>query len=306
METPKNMAGKKILIITAGFYPQNNPRSFRATELAKEFSRQGHEVVVYVPKNDFNYSNFEKEFRIEINDLGKLRLKSFVVKGNKAIKLTKRAINRFLQLLIEYPNIELMPKVRKALKQKNGFDLLISIAVPHPVHWGVAWARSRKNPIAKVWVADCGDPYMGDRLDSFKKLFYFKYLEKWFCDKADFITVPNSDHIDYYYHEFKPKIRIIPQGFKFEDSNIYKGEVKNAVPTFAFAGRFLPKLRDPGPFLDHLVTLDTEFRFAVYTPNIEFLTPYKKRLGNKLVIKGFVPREELLYELSQMDFLLHI
>lgn len=37
---------KKILIVTNGYYPKNSPRSFRATEFAKELHRQGHQVTV--------------------------------------------------------------------------------------------------------------------------------------------------------------------------------------------------------------------------------------------------------------------
>src|SRR5699024_12169166 len=68
---------------------------------------------------------------------------------------------RSLLQLFEYPDIELLFKVKKALREESGFDLLISIAVPHPIHWGTAWAWRKENPIAKTWVADCGDPYMG-------------------------------------------------------------------------------------------------------------------------------------------------
>ena len=35
----------KILIVSGFFYPQNTPRAFRTTELAKEFARLGHDVV---------------------------------------------------------------------------------------------------------------------------------------------------------------------------------------------------------------------------------------------------------------------
>jgi hypothetical protein len=43
------MLKKKLLIVTHGFYPEQSPRSFRATELAKEFCRQGHQVSIIAP-----------------------------------------------------------------------------------------------------------------------------------------------------------------------------------------------------------------------------------------------------------------
>jgi len=36
------MERKKILIVSASFYPENSPHSFRTTELTKEFARQQH------------------------------------------------------------------------------------------------------------------------------------------------------------------------------------------------------------------------------------------------------------------------
>jgi hypothetical protein len=99
---------------------------------------------------------------------------------------------RFSSLLFEYPFIQLMPMLKRGLKGESGYDLLISVAVPHPIHWGVAAVRTKTNPIAKVWVADCGDPYMGQENDTFKPPFYFGWLEKKFCRIADYITCPRK------------------------------------------------------------------------------------------------------------------
>ena len=76
---------------------------------------------------------------------------------------------------------------------ETGYDLLISVAVPYPIHWGIARIRTKGNKMGKIWVADCGDPYYGCKTDSFKKMFYFKYIEKWFCRKTDYISVPKSN-----------------------------------------------------------------------------------------------------------------
>jgi hypothetical protein len=44
----------------------------------------------------------------------------------------------------------------------------------------------------------------------------------------------------------------------------------------------------------------------VYTETQDLLFPYKDKLGDKLVIKNYIPRIELLKELSSMDFLVNI
>ena len=299
---------KKILIVSPSFYPQNSPRSFRATELVKEFSKQGHDVTVYIPKDNTIHAEFEKEFGVKIKYLGERKLKDIIVSKskNKIAGLLKKLYRRLLVQLIDYPYIELMFKVKKVLSKEKEYDLLISIAVPFPIHWGVAWARTVKKPIAKIWVADCGDPFYFSSHDSFKKLFYFKYLEKWFSRKADYISIPYEGLKKYFFKEFESKYKIIPQGFNFDEVSISKEKFNNEVLTFGFSGTFMKNSRDPRKFLDYLVKLDTPFRFVLYNRQKEFTDPYKEILGEKLIIKDYIPRNDLLYELSKMDFLVNL
>lgn len=299
------MSSKKILIVSGSFYPQVSPRSFRTTELAIELAKQGHTVKVYIPCEDYDYSKFEKEHDLVISDIGKLHFKDVEVKGGKIEQLARRVIKRSLKMLFEWPDIELAYKVMKVLKHENTFDLLISIAVPYPIHWGVALSIKRRKPLADCWVADCGDPYMGDRTDSFRKLFYFKFIEKWFSRKTNYITVPFEGAIDAYYPEFHDKIRIIPQGFNFEDLILNDFVKQKEYPVFAYAGGFIPGKRDPASFLSFLSKLDDNFRFVVFTSQVEMLANAKIYLKEKLEIRSLVPRKELLAELCQMDFLMN-
>lgn len=301
------MQSKKILVVSSAFYPENSPRSFRTTELVKELARQGHQVTLYTLKKDEFHVPIEKEFGIEIKDIGARKFPIINIgKGPKLFSLFKRIINRILLQLILYPDIELMLMVKKALRKEEGtFDLIISIAVPHPIHWGVVWARTKSKPLAAKWVADCGDAFMFANHDSFNKLFYFKYFEKWFCRKADYIAIPKIMMKENYYPEFHHKIIEIPQGFKFEEVEKINYS-KNEITTFAFAGTFIRTTRNPSPLLDFLVTIEEPFKFIVYTETQDLLLPYKDKLGDKLVIKNYIPRIELLKELSSMDFLINI
>lgn len=301
------MNQKKILIVSRSFYPQISPRSFRTTELAKEFARQGHHVSVLTHPNKIEHASFKRDFNIYFISLGSNQNPKFQLPGrSRYVTLINRAIQRVLLMLIEYPDIILMFKVKSALKKLSGFDLLISIAVPHPVHWGVAWAWNRKKNIAKTWIADCGDPYMGSIHDSYRKLFYFKYFEKWFCRKANLIAVPKISMKENFYPEFRDKIIEIPQGFKFEDVRIYEGDVNNEVPSFAFAGVFMSSTRNPTQLLECLIKIDRKFRFIAFTRTPELLLPYKPILKDKLEIRDFIPRLELIHSLSKMDFLINI
>lgn len=293
----------KILIVSHFFYPENTPRAFRTTELANEFARQGHEVKIITHFNSDVHPKLEKEYGYKIIDLGKPKFKSIKLEGNKFSFYLKSILRRLLLLFFEYPNIELMFLLKKVLKNETDNDLMISIAIPHTIHWGVAFAHSTKNKVAKIWVADCGDPYMGCKTDSLKKLFYFKYIEQYWGRKCNFITVPHPDIIADFYPQFREKIVVIPQGFKFKD--LGKNKTHNSVPTFAFAGILSEKYRNPKMFLEYLVSLDRDFKFIVYS-NFEMLNLYKSKLKNKLEIRKQVPRIELLDELMNVDFLINI
>lgn len=299
----------KILIITQGFYPEQSPRSFRASELAKEFSRQGHMVTVMAPYRETT-ENFAKQYGFIFNSLGVLTWNIFNFKSLGIFgKVYNKFVNRFLNLFFEYPMMEIFFKTRKAIKEeKKQYDLLISIAVPHPIHWAVAsvW-NLNKNNLAKVWIADCGDAYMGNDLDRFRKPFYFMFLEKWFCRKADYITIPKEEMKINFYKEFHSKFREIPQGFNFKDSLKYlKPYVKNKVPTFAFSGSFIPGNRDPYKLLAFLTSLDIDFRFHIFTMTKSHVLPFIDKSKGKIILHDYIPRNELLGVLSQMDFLINI
>jgi hypothetical protein len=297
---------KRILIVTRAFYPEISPRSFRATELAFEFVRSGHRTTVITINRGGVYKDLLQAYpELTIHTLLPLRFKEINDSRNRIISIIKRGFARILMLLFEYPNVELVFRISRALKKVSGFDLLISIACPHPVHWGVAKARSSTHRIADKWVADCGDPYMGDRADSFRKLFYFKYIEKWCFRKADFISIPFEGARDAYYPEFQSKIRIIPQGFRLDDMDLPKYKGRNSYPVFAYTGYFIPGKRDPRNFLEFLATCKNEFRFIVYTRMKDLIEPYQCKLRDKLIIRDFIPRKELLKDLAAMDFLVN-
>lgn len=300
------MYNKKILIVSHSFYPRNTPRAFRTTELAKELVKQGHKVTVLTPKSKIHHE-FENNHGVIIKDLGQPKWKVIDLKGTGLLFFFRRALKKFSRLLFEYPYIELMGMVKRALKNEHDYDALISIAIPYPVHWGVAkiWSKGTKKNPARVWIADCGDPYMGEDNDTFKKPFYFGWVEKWFMRKVDYITVPTAGAIQGYYSEFHSKIKVIPQGFRFEDIKVYKSKKQNSYPIFAYPGMFIPGRRDPKELFEYLCRIPIHFEFHIYTSTTQWVEPYIKKSNGKIQLKTMVPRDKLLYELSKMDFVVN-
>ena len=296
----------KFLLISGAFFPGDSPRAYRTTELAKELSRMGHEVRVIAfstnPKvNKFNYDDFTREFNITVSIIPQ---KWHLINSQSVVA---RIINRFLMQFVAYPDIEILRLLPMVFKREGKYDAMISIAVPHQIHWSLA--RCGKAEISKhcnTWIADCGDPFMGVKSASFKPAFYFKYIEKKWCKMCDYIAVVIESEKDNYYHDFRDKIKVIPQGIDFDSFAVENTYVPNKVPTFVYAGGFIPGIRDPRPILDYLTTIDRDFKFIIYPKDKELLLPYQVKLGGKMQIRDFIPRQELIKVISQCDFVLNI
>lgn len=291
----------KITIIGQWIYPQVTPRAHRTWQLAKCFAKMGHDVTVYALLGKTDYSELEKKHNLKIRNLGKSWF------GNsrsdtKTTSIISRAIGKILGSRFQFPHIEFKRLARKLISSLNEeIDILITIAAPHPIHWGAAQAMPKRN--IKFWIADCGDPFM---LNPFHKspAKYEKDERAW-CEKVDAITIPIENGRDAYYKEYHNKIHIIPQGFDFTEAKIAE-YIPNRVPTFAFSGAAYPGLRDPIKFLKFLKYVNFNFKFVVYTPCRKHFEPYATLLGNKFEFRDLVPRNTLINELSKMDFLINI
>lgn len=289
---------KKILIVSARFWPENSPRAFRATELAKELGRKGHAVTVLTAFKE-ELQDFKAD-NVNIKNFGVLRLKN--IKFGSSI--IARAINRALQLLFDFPNIEIFFKVRKALKDETGYDALISIAVPHPTHWGVASVWNKKK-IAKIWIADSGDPYMIKENDSFGRLFYFKFIERWSYNKTNYLTIPTENSIKLYEEFVRPKIRVISQGF---DVSQFPKPVPNSTDEvrLGYAGSFIPGIRDPREFCEYLIENYTNYKFYIFTSTPMCVKEVEAKSKGNIIVNGIIPRHELLDKFSKLDFVVNV
>lgn len=289
----------KILIVSGCFYPTNAPRAFRTTELVKEFGRLGHSVRVYFPENNYNYSEFIKNNpNVEISFMPQIH-------GEAPKNKFGYAIWRIANILAAYPSVKYYTLLKKVLEKENNYDLLVSVAVPHPIHWGIGNIY-KKRKIARTWIADCGDPYMLCKTDSHNAPGYMRYFEDLWCKKCDYISVPTETSYTGYYPEYHNKIKVIPQGFNFDAVKVLEYK-KNYIPTFAFAGSFIPGRRDPRKLFEYLCTIEKPFKFFVYgTSDKNRWSGLLSKLEGKVFFEKPIPRAELLPKLSQMDFLINI
>ena len=296
----------RILVITQHIIPIQSPRSIRSTELIKELARRGHQVTVYAVLGKYDYTDFQQETDIKVKPIPiHWELHPYTSDGDSKRTLIDKILGRLLRKF-EFPLFEFYYRITQIIKNEETFDVLISIAAPHHIHWGCARAKAKyPKQFPQTWIADCGDPFMKNGTTREHLKCFAKY-ERQFCSACDYVTVPIENAKDAYYQEYRNKIRVIPQGFDFDLNAARQTSVKNDVPTFAFAGMFYADIRNPKLFLEYLSTVEKDFRFVVYTRFDNLLSDFKEKLGSKLIVKSPIPRSELIEELRKMDFLVNI
>lgn len=291
----------KILIVSQYFPPYNTPRAFRTFELAKEFSRIGHDVTVYSLIGNHDNSDLENKYGFTVKDLGPSRFGNADSTGywNKNI-IYRVCAHVFIKY--EFPSFELAYLIKNKITDIESYDIVISIAWPFWIHFGIGILKKRSKRFP-LWISDCGDPFTGNPFNRYPH--FYKKIERWWGNLTDYITIPIEQAKKAYYPEVQAKLHVIPQGFDF--SNIRISEyVKNKKLTFVYAGQFYEGIRDPRKFLDYLSTLDIDFVFKIFTNDTKAMSSYEDKLGSKLELRGYISREQLLMILSSADFLVNI
>lgn len=301
----------KIVIISGSFYPSIHPRAFRAAELAKELAREGHNVTAVFFKRDdtFNYEQYEKEINVEL-----IPFNIFGKGVSKASNHKRTVCFRVKRFLIEYllcGKLFLYGKqIKEALNTLDCFrsaDMVIAMSTPFPVHYGF-YKYMKEEGKHYIAIADSGDPFYYSKQTP--RAIWFKYIERNIYKLCDYITIPTANAIDLYSPICpKEKIKVIPQGFDMTHLNLFTGEF--GIPLkFAYAGVFYWDIRNPEFLFKYLNGQKLNYEFHVFmrykdTTFIETLDKYPN-LKRKTIIRYGVPHDDLIYELSKMNFLINI
>lgn len=285
----------KILIISRMTVPRQSPRAFRTAELSEYLAKSGHDVTLYVVKGKYDYTSYMQKTGIKIKPI-------HTALTNAMPSFINKFFTKLFKRWLYYPDIEFMFRMKKILQAENNIDLLITIAQPHSIHWGVGFAKAKLDKrFPKIWVADCGDPFCGSPFGNWPK--YMSYFEKKWCRQVDYITVPTEASKEGYFSEFRDKIRVIPQGFDFSKTPILEYK-KNDIPTFVFTGAIHPG-RSPKSFMDYLLTLDIDFRFLLYMRS-PLDMKYESLSNGKIKYMIGYGRQEIIKTCSQADFLINV
>jgi hypothetical protein len=322
-----------ILLVSYYFYPELTPRAFRTFELVKEFCEQGHKVTLLIPNKicydteKYQHNNLtvctigeklhgiqllENQSPLEDYSESSLPKKQFYKKiiphffKNK-LKVYLEWYNSSFRVIRHKPFIKAIVTYLKINNSVN-YDFILSIGLPIESHIGTAISLLKFKNLKKsaIAIADYGDPFSKQQ-----HVFWWYSLVDYFIAKMfDYISVPTQKAKESF-TTFKNenRIKIIPQAFNLSEYRL--AEYKpNQVPTFAYAGCFYLKIRNPKDFFNYLNKTYTNYHFILYTINentdtLEILKSFKDTFKDKLTIKYNVGRIPLIYELSKMDFLIN-
>ncbi|MGO3801513.1 MAG: hypothetical protein ACTJGM_03775 [Fusobacterium sp.] len=308
---------KKILMVTYNFYPDNNPRAFRAFELAKEISKN-NKLIIMIPNNNFDYKELEKKNNLKILKIKKGFLFNKFSEGQFLKKqkhqkesFFKRKLKNFFNYFTGNRQMEYAYFVFKKIAfSVEKYDAIISISFPFSCHIGSFFGKKRNKILNNTkLILDCGDPFFYNK--TFKKAFYFKWLENYILKNSNFVTIPTlSSKEAYKKYNIDNKIKIIPQGFDFNGIKL-NSYFKNKTPSFMYAGFFYKETRNPLKFLMELNRLKLSYNFYIYTflKKGDFFNQIRKEVEKskgKIILKDSIPREECIKKMSKMDFLLNL
>ncbi|KAF7775446.1 hypothetical protein PCIT_a1639 [Pseudoalteromonas citrea] len=280
----------KFLIVSYYNADDITPRGFRTREVFLALTKSGHEVELISPSKSKSesYNGLTKKegkigFKIRIKNLLK-----YILPGGRDLKWS----------------FVMIPKL---VDKKKTYDCTISIGLPFSVHIMVALLKVLGRLNSRVLIADYGDPFSQSNATKF--IFSTK-IERCVLKAFNKVIIPTPlmlPAFDNLVH--RSKIKIVPQTVEHKEYRVdcYK---EGSSIKFAYAGVLYPELREPKEFFEYLAKIQMDFMFVVYTDmdnhsSMELFSEYKRLLGSKLSILPLIPREECIFALSGMDFLIN-
>ena len=266
---------KKILFITAFFYPQNVIASLRTSEWAKYLAKYGYDVTVLTTKkHPFLYPlGLEKNLPdnvsiVEVEFLPKIvkvffhrekkhqskKIKSRYASGKVyTLKNLSKYLRNYIGSFVDIHDLWIKPALNKAEKlfEEQHFDFIISSYSPPAAHI-IAHKLKLKYP-RTIWIADFRDLWAYNHISSAKGILGVleRRKEKKILSNADKIITVSEHLTEIMKNVYKTKeVHTIENGFDPEEFPNWK---KNLIPfpkidnklTISYLGTIYPQKRDP-------------------------------------------------------------
>jgi hypothetical protein len=270
----------RILIISHSYFPENQPRAFRWTEISEELVKMGLEVDVLTMSNrkwaSLSRKSGTKIIRVfdPIHLLSNNKPKSKDVKPPSSIvKFSLAGFISKVLLLIRWPDYAafwIFPAVivgRKLLRRRK-YDAIISVSNPFSSHLVAYMLLKKKSDI--VWICDYGDPFSFESSYPSNNQKLYRNLNFSFEKKVIAISrkiaVTNAPVIIKFQEYFKlpgiryrvipPFLNIMPVGLTL---NMGDKEFDREAINIVYSGMLYSKIRNPSFLLELIVRLKDRF-----------------------------------------------
>jgi hypothetical protein len=326
----------RFLIISHAYFPANDPRSFRWTEVSETLVQMGIEIDVITASNRKKLVTKSTRGGVKIfRVFDPIFLISYLGKKNKnggqnfshpkfSITIVISKILTFLR----WPDyawlwIFFATFIAKKLITRKKYDAIISVSNPFSSHV-VAYLIKRR-VTDSVWMCDYGDPFSFESsYPSNNHVLYrnFNFLfEKRVLNTSDIISVTNEPVIRKFQEHFKvpvKKFKVVPPLINNLSENISLSIGKSGfnleATNIVFSGTLYSKIRNPVFLLELIVRIKDQFKgnkinlhfFGDIGDCEEIFAKYHLGLNKWLFIHGSVKRHELYKYLANSNFLVNI
>ncbi len=319
---------KNILIICPWYFPLFHPRPFRWTNIAEALAAEGYEVHILCTKlgerKPEEIINNVFVHRVGFESLKEIFYASFKVKNqrgrvqetNDLPSKSDFLLSFFIKIYtflkkIFFPDESIIwywsaKNKAKELMEIHHFSDVISVSMPFTSHL-VGRFLKKKSPNIN-WIIDIGDPLYNKKHKAWRALYkpFLKRLERNILQKADKISVTNSNLIAYYKEHLgvdTAKMNVILPLTMFKKQVFSRA---NKTPVLSYFGAFYAPERTPALLIDFLNTVkNNSLIIKIYGDILpEFValfTPYEN-----VEIKGLVSRKETEKAMSEADVLISI
>lgn len=333
---------KKILVISATFFPQNRISVLRIGQWVKYLAKYDYEITVLTTKKypflgpfDLNEQLPENVQIVEVDFLPKFLVKKLsssnvTTSSNEIdkinhIKLFIRKLRKYIGSLFDMYDLWIRPATKKAIElhKAEKYDYIISSFSPPAVH---IVAHRLKNKFPEIqWVADFRDLWAYNHLIAAKGILGIleKNKEKRVIANADAIITVSEYLSDVMKNVYPQKsIYTIENGFDPEEYAEWKERIVAYPPigdkiVISYLGTIYPGKRDPSILFDVVNELIKENIIQQEQIEINFYGNNKKEINeiikkknyNKygtIHINGFVDRKKSLNIQRESDLLLFL
>jgi hypothetical protein len=321
------LADKELVILAGSCFPVSSATGTIAINFGKYLQDHYHVSLIAIEQDGFPYRGNEID-GIEVYTISNWRLKWAQKSKNKrdeSVGMRRSLFNLSLQMArlvgrIQASFFSLNNNawyISKAyhkleeLNEKTGIDIILTCASPHEAHW--AGFRFKDRHPETRWVSYWGDLLASkiNHLNLFVSIKRMKKMEIDLCNASDCVlTTEENYHVLVEETADPAKVKALPYTLNETILNICtnRPQRETIIKKIVYMGSFYRDIRNPDYFLNLFCSLPLDYCLLLYcTGNCEdIVSKYEKESKGRIVVKGLLPKKQLISEVQNADILINI